>query len=77
MTSRLDRLAAAELITREADEVDRRRVLVRPTRKGREMWNKYIFEGIERDKQVMSALDRDELAQLNALLRKVLLSLHE
>ncbi|MEU4691126.1 MarR family transcriptional regulator [Actinoplanes sp. NPDC023714] len=77
MTSRLDRLAAAELITREVDEVDRRRVLVRPTQKGREMWNKYIFEGIERDKQVMSALDRDELVELNALLRKVLLSLGE
>ncbi|MEU8241533.1 MarR family transcriptional regulator [Actinoplanes missouriensis] len=77
MTSRLDRLAEAELVTREVDGTDRRRVLIRPTKKGREMWNRYIFEGIERDKQVMSALNKDELIQLNALLRKVLLSLGE
>lgn len=77
MTSRLDRLAEAGLVTREIDAADRRRMVIRPTRKGREMWNRYIFEGIERDKRVMSALSRDELVQLNALLRKVLVSLGE
>lgn len=75
MTSRLDRLAAAGLVTREVDPHDRRQVLIRPTAAGREAWNKYVFEGIERDKQMMSALSKDELVQLNALLRKVLTSL--
>ncbi|BBH66854.1 MarR family transcriptional regulator [Actinoplanes sp. OR16] len=77
MTSRLDRLEESGLVTRVMDAADRRRVIVRPTQRGREMWNRYVFEGIERDKAVMSALDRDELNQLNTLLRKVLLSLRE
>ena len=77
MTSRLDRLVEADLITREVDGADRRRVLIRPTKKGREMWNRYIFEGIERDKAALKALSADEKIQLNALLRKVLLSLGE
>ncbi|MEU4425629.1 MarR family transcriptional regulator [Actinoplanes sp. NPDC024001] len=77
MTSRLDRLVEAGLVTREMDATDRRRMVIRPTQRGREMWNRYVFEGIERDKRVMGALTRDELVQLNALLRKVLRSLGE
>jgi DNA-binding MarR family transcriptional regulator len=75
MTSRLDRLAGAGLVTREVDATDRRRVLIRATAAGREAWNKHIFEGIERDKQMLGALSRDELVQLNTLLRKVMMSL--
>ena len=75
MTSRLDRLVAAGLVTREVDPTDRRRVLVRPTAGGREAWDKHIFEGMERDRQLMSALSHDELVQLNGLLRKVVRSL--
>jgi DNA-binding MarR family transcriptional regulator len=74
MTSRLDRLAAAQLVTRQVDETDRRRVLVRPTAAGRAAWNKHIFEGMARDQRMLSALSVEELRQLNALLRKVLLS---
>ncbi|WP_308285636.1 MarR family winged helix-turn-helix transcriptional regulator [Actinoplanes hulinensis] len=77
MTSRLDRLEEAGLITRQVDGSDRRRVLVRPTAKGRDMWNKYIFEGIARDQRALAALRHEELVQLNGLLRKVLLSLEE
>ncbi|GAA0478226.1 MarR family transcriptional regulator [Paractinoplanes deccanensis] len=75
MTSRLDRLVTAELVTREHDETDRRRVLIRPTAAGRAMWSKYIFEGMARDQKLLRALSHDELIQLNALLRKVLLDL--
>jgi DNA-binding MarR family transcriptional regulator len=75
MTSRLDRLVAAGLVTREVDPADRRRVLIRATAAGREAWNTHIFEGIERDKQMLGALSREELVQLNALLRKVMLGL--
>ncbi|MDI6097990.1 MarR family transcriptional regulator [Actinoplanes sp. NEAU-A12] len=77
MTSRLDRLAESGLVTRQVDGADRRRVLVRPTPEGREMWNKYIFKGIAIDQQALGGLDHDELIQLNALLRKVLLALGE
>src|SRR5690349_2735661 len=75
MTSRLDRLVTAGLVTREVDPTDRRRVLVRPTAQGRQAWDKHIFEGMERDRQLLSALTEDELVQLNSLLRKVVRSL--
>ena len=75
MTSRLDRLVAAGLVTREVDPADRRRVLIRPTAAGRDAWNKHIFEGMARDQQLLGALSHDELVQLNALLRKVVRSL--
>jgi DNA-binding MarR family transcriptional regulator len=74
ITSRLDRLASAELVTRQVDESDRRRVLVRPTAAGRAAWNKHIFEGMARDQRMLAALSAGELKQLNALLRKVLRS---
>jgi DNA-binding MarR family transcriptional regulator len=77
MTSRLDRLVGAELVTRQVDPADRRRVLIKPTAKGREAWNQKIFEGMARDQQLLSALTPDELVQLNGLLRKVLLSMGE
>jgi DNA-binding MarR family transcriptional regulator len=74
ITSRLDRLVSAELVTRQIDETDRRRVLVRPTAAGRAAWNKHIFEGSARDQHMLGALTADELKQLNALLRKVVAS---
>ena len=75
MTSRLDRLVAADLVTREHDETDRRRVLIRPTATGRAMWSKYIFEGMARDQNLLRALSHEELTELNRLLRKVVLDL--
>ncbi|GAA0567563.1 MarR family transcriptional regulator [Paractinoplanes ferrugineus] len=71
MTSRLDRLAGAGLVTREVDPTDRRRVLIRPTAAGRAAWNTHIFEGMARDQKMLGALSRAELVRLNALLRKV------
>jgi DNA-binding MarR family transcriptional regulator len=74
MTSRLDRLVAADLVTREVDPLDRRRVVVRPTASGRAAWDAYVFQGMERDQALLQALSERELGQLNALLRKVVLS---
>jgi DNA-binding MarR family transcriptional regulator len=71
---RLDRLAKAELITREVEPQDRRRVIVRPTPAGRAAWERHIHAGMARDQQLLSALTPDELKQLNTLLRKVILS---
>jgi len=77
MTSRLDRLAAAGYITREVDPGDRRRVMVRPTAAGRDQWERYVHEGMAREQHLLRALTVRELQQLNALLRKVVLTLDE
>jgi DNA-binding MarR family transcriptional regulator len=74
ITSRLDRLVSAGLATREVAQSDRRRVLVRPTAAGRAVWDRYVYEGMAREQQLLSALSLEELTQLNNLLRKVVVS---
>jgi len=74
MTSRLDRLVESGLVTREVDPIDRRRVLVQPTTAGREAWDAYVHEGMAREQNLLQALSDKELQQLNALLRKIVLS---
>jgi DNA-binding MarR family transcriptional regulator len=71
MTSRLDRLVERGHVSREADPVDRRRIIIRPTRSGRELWEAALESGMAREKEALSALSRSELKQLNTLLRKV------
>ncbi|HEV7207078.1 MAG TPA: MarR family winged helix-turn-helix transcriptional regulator [Jatrophihabitans sp.] len=75
MTSRLDRLVASGLVTREVDPLDRRRVVVRPTAAGRVAWDRYVHEGMGREQHLLRALDPEQLVALNALLRAVVLSL--
>jgi DNA-binding MarR family transcriptional regulator len=77
MTSRVDRIADAGLVTRTVDPSDRRRILVRPTARGRDTWQHYVTEAMEREAWLLRALSAAEKRQLNALLRKVLLSLDE
>lgn len=77
MTSRLDRLVAGGYVTREVDPADRRQVIVRPTPAGRTTWEAAAAQGMAREKQLLHALDGDDLRSLNALLRKVLRSLEE
>jgi DNA-binding MarR family transcriptional regulator len=77
MTSRLDRLVEAGLVTREVDPQDRRRVLIRPTPAGREAWDNAVHEGMAREQHLLHALSVRELDQLNTLLRKVILSLDD
>ena len=74
VTSRLDRLADAGLITRDVDTADRRRVIVRPTVAGRAAWDHNVYEGMARERQLFSALDAEDMRQLNAILRKVIRS---
>lgn len=74
VTSRLDRLVEAGLVTRETDPLDRRRVIVRPTRAGRRAWETSVDEGMLRERQLLAALTGRELVQLNTLLRKVVRS---
>lgn len=71
MTSRLDRLVEARHVSREVDPLDRRRVIIRPTRSGRDLWERHLQEGMESEREAFSPLTRTELGQLNTLLRKV------
>jgi DNA-binding MarR family transcriptional regulator len=75
MTSRLDRLAEQGYVTRETDPLDRRRVIVRPTAAGREVWTKALELAVVSEKQAFSALGPKEMRELNTLLRKVVRSL--
>jgi len=70
MTGRLARLERAGLIIRATDESNRRRVLVRPTKAGREAWDRYVHAGMRREQDILGGLTDKELVQLNALLRK-------
>lgn len=74
MTSRLDRLVDANLVTREIDPTDRRRIVVRPTAAGRQAWDTYVHLGMAREQTLLGSLSRRELNQLNTLLRKINLS---
>ena len=77
MTSRLDRLVQRGHVTRDVDPMDRRRILIRPTRSGRALWQRGIAAGMAREQAAFSALSPKELVSLNALLRKVVLHLEE
>lgn len=71
MTSRLDRLVERGHVTRETDPLDRRRIIIRPTKSGRQLWEAALEAGMAREKDALSPLSAAELKQLNRLLRKV------
>jgi DNA-binding MarR family transcriptional regulator len=75
MTSRLDRLVVAGLVIRDGDPGDRRRVVVRPTARGRSTWKHFVHEATQHEQQLLRVLSRGELQRLNVLLRKVILAL--
>jgi DNA-binding MarR family transcriptional regulator len=75
MTNRLDRLESAGLIRRVPDPRDRRGVLVELTPTGESTIDNAVIEQAAKEKDVLGALGRGDLATLNALLRRVLLSL--
>jgi DNA-binding MarR family transcriptional regulator len=77
MTSRLDRLADAGLVTREVDDRDRRRVIVRPTARGREVWEQHVHKGMRREQELLRGLSAAQVVELNGLLRTVLLALEQ
>lgn len=77
MTNRLDRLETAGLIRRVPDPRDRRGVLVELTEAGRSTIDGAVEEQAAKERDVLCALSVKELVQVNALLRKVLLSLED
>lgn len=75
MTNRLDQLEKAGLVRRLPDPDDRRGVLVEPTDKGSKLWKTAIGVQARKEALVASALNEDEKAQLNDLLRRMMLVL--
>jgi DNA-binding MarR family transcriptional regulator len=75
MTNRLDQLEKAGLVRRLPDPDDRRGVLVEPTEKGRKLWESAIGVQAQKEALVASALNEKEKAQLNDLLRRMMLVL--
>jgi len=73
MTNRLDRLEEAGLVRRLPDSNDRRALVVELTEKGHDLWAEAVGVQAAKEAALAAALDTKELAQLNSLLRKVLL----
>lgn len=75
VTKRIDRLAAARLVTRTRDPADARGRIVALTKAGRELADKLIRAHMANEAAILSALDDSEQHRLASLLGKLLASL--
>ena len=75
MTSRLDRLERRGLVARLPDPDDRRGVIVELTDRGLELVDAAVGANMASERQLLAQLEPDELATLEALLRKLLAGL--
>lgn len=74
MTSRIDRMEAAGLVRRLPNPADRRGVLVEMTADGLAAWQRSVEIQARREQEIANAaLERAELEQLNAALRRLML----
>lgn len=69
MTNRVDRLAAKGLVRRLPDPADRRGVLVRLTRAGRDRADAALDDLLKRERELLGSLDAPEQRRLAGLLR--------
>jgi DNA-binding MarR family transcriptional regulator len=74
MTNRIDRLEERGFVRREADENDRRSVIVVLTREGRKAIDKAIRYRLEAARESLQDLSGAERRELSSLLRKIVLS---
>ncbi|MCW4352199.1 MarR family transcriptional regulator [Hoyosella sp. YIM 151337] len=75
ITNRVDRLVQRGLVARDTDPSDRRSMLVRLTEAGRKKVEDVTPPHIANEASVLNALTIEERAQLDAILRKFLVSL--
>ena len=75
VTSRIDRLERRGLVRCLPDPDDRRGVIVELTDEGARLVDEAVAAVAESDRQLLARLDADEIAQLQALLKKLLASL--
>ena len=71
ITSLVDRMEKAELVTRTAHANDRRYNIIKLTSKGRNLYTKVEPHYLEQVKKAMSPLDAVELKRLAGMLEKV------
>ncbi|MFI2609871.1 MarR family winged helix-turn-helix transcriptional regulator [Kitasatospora sp. NPDC018619] len=74
ITNRVDRLSAKGLVERNPCPTDRRAVLVRLTPAGKELIDGALAGHVRNEERILSALDAQERARLDALLRKLLVA---
>jgi DNA-binding MarR family transcriptional regulator len=74
MTSRLDKLEARGLVRRVPDADDRRVLQIELTDEGDRIWTEAVAVQAEKERLIAAALDARQQEQLNALLRKLMLS---
>ena len=67
----MTRLINHDLITRNSDTDDRRRVISRLTRKGQSIHDKIVPVALAHEHNLLSALDNDEATTLDLLLTKL------
>jgi DNA-binding MarR family transcriptional regulator len=72
MTNRIDRLAAAGLVSRQRDPADRRGVLVTLTSRGRRVADAALDGLLERERELLTGLDPAQQDELAGLLRILL-----
>jgi len=77
MTNRIDRLAAAGLVSREPDPRDRRGVLVTLSERGREAVDAALTDLLERENALLSRLGPEQRKVLADLLRTLLVPFDE
>jgi DNA-binding MarR family transcriptional regulator len=77
MTNRIDRLAAAGLVSREPDPRDRRGVLVTLSNRGREEVDAAFTDLLDREQALLSRLGPEQRDQLAGLLRTLLVPFDE
>ena len=73
MTSRLDRIEESGLVRRLPDPEDRRGVLVELTAKGRRAYHAAAGDEAAKEALITSALNKREKAELNTLLRRLMI----
>lgn len=72
MTNRIDKLEKAGLIERRANPNDRRSNLVALTQEGLAKIDQIVPQHIDNERNILSALDAAEIAQLNAITKKLI-----
>ncbi|MGH3298505.1 MAG: MarR family winged helix-turn-helix transcriptional regulator, partial [Trebonia sp.] len=77
MTNRIDRLAAAGLVSREPDPRDRRGVLVTLSERGKAVVDAAFSDLLEREHVLLASLAQDQRQVLADLLRTLLIPFDE
>jgi len=75
LTNCVDRLVSRGLVTREAIPGDRRSFHITLTDEGRELVDRTVEGHVHNQRKILSGLDGDDRAELDRILRALLVSL--